>query len=115
MINADNVIIQSYFENNEGNITNNINATNINSNNEGNTLNMMYLSELENVLDRLQETCDVEEENKYIRDIRYEFNSGKPNVGRIQAAFNLLKRVCSNKKFLDAVTVFGNLLIRAAK
>ena len=56
MINADKVIIQSYFENNEGNITNNINETNINSNIEGNTLNMMYLSELGNVLDRLQET-----------------------------------------------------------
>ncbi len=115
MINADKVIIQSYFENNEGNIINDINEININNKNEGNTLNIMYLPELGNVLDHLQQTCDVEEGNKYIQDIRYEFNSEKPNVGRIQAAFNMLKRVCSNKKFLDAVTVFGNLLVKAVK
>jgi len=115
MIHTDKVIIQSYFESNEGNITNSINEININSKNEGNTLNVVYLSELRNALDRLQKTCDIEEGNKYIKDILYEFNSEKPNVGRIQAAFNLLKRVCSNRNFLDAVTVFGDLLIKAIK
>lgn len=115
MINTDKVIINTYVENNEGNIVSNMNDIDSHTQIEGNTLNVMYIPELKKALEQLQEECNAEEGRKYIRDIGSEFNSSVPSVGRISGAFNMLKRVCSNKKFLDAVTVFGDLLIKAIK
>lgn len=116
MIHANNVFIGNYAEENNGIMINKVKDINMsNGSEEGSVLNISYIPQLNDALDTLQRECNSAEGKERIKDIRREFEAREPSVGRIRAAFNVLKRTCTNKNFLEAAKVFGDLLIRALK
>lgn len=103
------VITGDVYGGNFGNGNQNINTTNIST-----TINdPVMIEQLLKAADMIKPGDETAKEK--VQEIKDELKSGKPKVGKLQACYDWLRKTCTAKNVLEAVKVFGELLIVALK